>query len=989
MKDKQNKQKGFDANAQRRPVIIIGGTVGVVVVAILASYLFSSLNLFGEEAASTAAVGGTPSIESLPGIGDPSAEYSRLIADQNKALAEQALKEGGSALPTVVKPQYSLNTDAFEQEYNEKQSVSRDADRCSRENLIQARNAGVAAGELKCYGCTLEDLKNAGFTAAELKAAGFSAAEMKAAGFTALELKEAGYDACELSEAGYPLAELVDAGYSVKRLLDCGFTPSQLLAANVSIAELKAAGADVSELLADGVSAADLIANGYCADGVLKAVPDPKKVRTDGVDAGDLFESGVSVPALLDMGYSTREILEAGASVSLMLANGVDASDLRSAGVSKKEVSFAQKNLSQVKGGVCTVQYATGQLNAGVQASVLLPLGCSPTILKEVGYPARDLVREGVSVGRLRAAGYSASNLVAAGVTLDALVKGCYSVESLLEAGFTPAQLLKAGVSVSDLLKSGVSVSDLGASGANCGDLYRGGASVADLFAMGCSAEELRNAGASASELLSAGYSISDLRAAGFSAGELLAAGATVSDLLAAGYSINELKSAGVTDGQLIRAGVSTEKLYGKSSDQGIGCSTERINAAFASGSSVKDLLDKGCSVESLVRAGVSVAELLAAGASVEDLLKAGITVSELLDAGVTVSELLAAGVDVSDLMAAGVSIEELIRAGASAEALLAAGVRIDELLNNGMLIEEILKAKPDAQSLYLAGINVSDLVGYSSDELQKAGYQNDMMLLENEESDIDRIARLQDEALSRQDRERRVLQLSGAMQAQASALFASWDNQPRQSINVSTNKPGDYIKTQPVGVGANGVGLPPVVKAGTMMYAVLDNAVNTEDPAPVTATIVSGPLKGASILGEFKQEGEKLVLKFEKINIPSKRTSTDISLFAVDVNTARNVSIDSHYLLRYGSLAAASFLEGLNEVAGTLGVSVSTDGNTTTVKEGGLSKSKVVAAGLGKIGENLVTETQKFQNKAPTIRMKVGATFGTLVMEDFTILDL
>jgi len=105
-------------------------------------------------------------------------------------------------------------------------------------------------------------------------------------------------------------------------------------------------------------------------------------------------------------------------------------------------------------------------------------------------------------------------------------------------------------------------------------------------------------------------------------------------------------------------------------------------------------------------------------------------------------------------------------------------------------------------------------------------------------------------------------------------------------------------------------------------------------------------------------------------------------------VNTARNVKIDSHYLLKYGSLFASSFLEGLNEVAGSIGTTVSTKENTVVVKEGSLSKTKVIAAGLGKVGQNLVTETQKFQDKKPTIRMKVGATFGILVMDDFTNLS-
>jgi len=991
--EKRNNQPKVSDNSQSRPTMILLSVLGGTVIVILISYLMSALNLFGDTT-SVATIGGTPDIESIPGVGDPSVEYSRLIAEQNKAEVERAVKEDGSSLPTIIRPQYSLATDDFDQQYTDKNRIERDVDRCSLENLVKARKAGVSASELKCYGCTLEDLRAAGYTAADLRAAGFSAEELKAAGFSAEELRAAGFSASDLRAAGFSAKELLSAGYSVSDLAGAGFTPEQLLAAGASIADLKNAGIDVNALLASGVGAVDLIKSGFCADGVLNAVSNPNTLRDEGVEAPDLYNSGVPISQLVELGYSAQDIIYSGASVSEMIANGVDASELRRANVSKKDISFAEKNLSQVPGGTCTADYAVAQFNAGVQAKVLLPLGCSPSLLRDAGFTARDLVRENVTAGRLRAAGYTASNLVAAGLTLDMLVEACYSAQSLLDAGFSASDLLKAGISPSELLATGLSVKELALSGVDCASLYKGGASLSELFDLGCTAEELKAAGASAAELLAAGYSVSQLKAAGFSAEDLLSAGADPAELVAAGFSITDLLNAGLTEGQLIRAGVSSDRIYGSAGEeQGIGCSVERINIALSEGSTVADLLEKGCSVDSLVKAGISVSELLAAGASVEDLLKAGVSVNELLAAGVSVSDLLDAGASVSDLLAAGVTVEQLVRAGASAKDMLAAGITVAEMKAAGMSIDGILESKPDARSLYLAGIDLNDLKGYTRDELNEAGYnvQDDIFLDEpSAETDMERIQRLQNETMEQQDRERRILQLAGAMQAQATSLFSTWDNAPRQSVNVGSRKPGDYIMASEAIQNAEAEAYnSSVVKAGTIMYASLDSAINSDAEEPILATIVSGPLKGSKVLGEFKQEEEKLVLKFETINMPNKRNTTDITLFAVDVNTTRNVTVDSHYILKYGSLFAASFLEGLNTAAGTIGTEVTTTDNSTVIKEGSLDRAKVIAAGLGKVGENLVDAAKSYQDKKPTIRMKVGATFGILVMEDFTVNNL
>ena len=110
--------------------------------------------------------------------------------------------------------------------------------------------------------------------------------------------------------------------------------------------------------------------------------------------------------------------------------------------------------------------------------------------------------------------------------------------------------------------------------------------------------------------------------------------------------------------------------------------------------------------------------------------------------------------------------------------------------------------------------------------------------------------------------------------------------------------------------------------------------------------------------------------------------------MFAIDVNTAKNVKVNNHYFLRYGTVFATSFVEGLSEALLQSGQSTTTfpqTGAISTVKDK-LSDSKLIAAGLGKVGTNISNEAKSLIKTPPTVVMRKGATFGVLFMSDFTV---
>ena len=80
------------------------------------------------------------------------------------------------------------------------------------------------------------------------------------------------------------------------------------------------------------------------------------------------------------------------------------------------------------------------------------------------------------------------------------------------------------------------------------------------------------------------------------------------------------------------------------------------------------------------------------------------------------------------------------------------------------------------------------------------------------------------------------------------------------------------------------------IIKAGTIQFAVLDTALNSDQPGtPVLAKIVSGKYRGSRLMGSFVREKDKLVVRFSRMNIPNRATTLAINAFAISAKTAQN----------------------------------------------------------------------------------------------------
>lgn len=181
------------------------------------------------------------------------------------------------------------------------------------------------------------------------------------------------------------------------------------------------------------------------------------------------------------------------------------------------------------------------------------------------------------------------------------------------------------------------------------------------------------------------------------------------------------------------------------------------------------------------------------------------------------------------------------------------------------------------------------------------------------------------------------------------------------------------------------------VGRAGTIYQAILETAINSDEPSPVLARIVTGPLAGTRLLGSMRRTGEKVLVEFNTATIPGKSNSASIIAVAVDPNSSRTAlasDVDRHYFLRYGVLLASAFLGGYADAISRQNTttSVTPDGNVVQTT-GELSSKDISKQAIGSVGKTLAQQVeQQVQGLQPTVTVNSGSAIGILLMADLNV---
>lgn len=268
-------------------------------------------------------------------------------------------------------------------------------------------------------------------------------------------------------------------------------------------------------------------------------------------------------------------------------------------------------------------------------------------------------------------------------------------------------------------------------------------------------------------------------------------------------------------------------------------------------------------------------------------------------------------------------------------------------------------------------------------------------------------VAQTEAQQASTEDQQARIQTIMAAMSGQAQQLIGAW--QPTVMIHKEGTPPA-AATTAAAAAAKNGTSAttgttgatnplsstaPVLIKAGSVLFGVLDTAVNSDYPdSPVMVTIVDGKFKGAKLLGKITTtksvsgQMDRVMLSFTLVNMDQWPASKTVTAYAIDPDTARTMlasNVDYHYIKRFGAMMATSLLQGYGQAVMSSGGTSNPGAFGTSTTNPELSASNKVAVAVGQMGSALGQATQNYVNQPPTVKVDSGVGLGILFMTDVT----
>ncbi len=172
------------------------------------------------------------------------------------------------------------------------------------------------------------------------------------------------------------------------------------------------------------------------------------------------------------------------------------------------------------------------------------------------------------------------------------------------------------------------------------------------------------------------------------------------------------------------------------------------------------------------------------------------------------------------------------------------------------------------------------------------------------------------------------------------------------------------------------------IIPAGKIYYGQLLLEANSDTPFMVMAELVSGPLKGWKILGQFEvmEDAEMLAITFDKaVNDEGKQYSVSAIMLNPDTGLpAMRTDIDRRYFRRVILPAAAEFIEGYAQAIEDSGATtVVVSGDTVTEGSEESTDEQEVAAGIASVGTELGEIIDEMSDVETKIIIKAGTPIG------------
>ena len=176
-----------------------------------------------------------------------------------------------------------------------------------------------------------------------------------------------------------------------------------------------------------------------------------------------------------------------------------------------------------------------------------------------------------------------------------------------------------------------------------------------------------------------------------------------------------------------------------------------------------------------------------------------------------------------------------------------------------------------------------------------------------------------------------------------------------------------------------------PLIKAGTVLFAQTDGAVNTDESMDVYGTIVGSEWDKSAIMGKVQRTQDNINLIFTVLSPKDDRPKMQIKAVALrlqDLGQGLADTKDYHTVERWGSLAVSSLLTGYGKAYQDIGTTSNTSSGTVQTKS--VPSNKEIAANmLGEIGSNAASEIKEGFNRPTTYSTEGKKQFALYFVDD------
>jgi len=230
---------------------------------------------------------------------------------------------------------------------------------------------------------------------------------------------------------------------------------------------------------------------------------------------------------------------------------------------------------------------------------------------------------------------------------------------------------------------------------------------------------------------------------------------------------------------------------------------------------------------------------------------------------------------------------------------------------------------------------------------------------------------------------------LSQLMQAQIQEQFEAWKPVSAKIVTV-TEKETPSVAPAPATQSLKGdqerkdkqPSLP--LRPGEVLYGTLETEANSDLPSPVIAKVLSGTLKGATVMGQFKPGRESLMLEFHTLTWQGQQV--EIEGVAVDPHTSSfglATDVNHHYFERMVWPMAAAFISGYGDISRMPSTRSRVQGLSETVETRPFSPHDKLASAAGKGAETLGRILEEKGKDLPnTIVVSAGTEIGILLLK-------